>query len=46
MLLIDAGTGTTAALLGSALHLLGNNMTQRQELLASPQKVNAAVWRR
>ena len=43
MLLIDAGTGTTAALLGNALHLLGDKMTQRQELLANPQKVNAAV---
>jgi cytochrome P450 len=43
MLLIDAGTGTTAALLGNALYLLGDNMTQREELLDSPEKVNAAV---
>ena len=43
MLLIDAGTGTTAALLGNALHLLGENITQRRELLAAPQKLNAAV---
>ena len=42
-LLIDAGTGTTAALLGNALYLLGDNMTQRQEILASPQRLKAAV---
>lgn len=43
MLMIDAGTGTTAALLGSALYLLGHNVEQRRELLASPDKINAAV---
>lgn len=43
MLLIDAGTGTTAALLGNALHLLGGNTARRQELLAHPEKVRIAV---
>ena len=43
MLLIDAGTGTTAALLGSALHLLGTNVAGRKELLTNPSKIGAAV---
>lgn len=43
MLMVDAGTGTTAALLGNALYLLATNPKQREELLRQPDKIGAAV---